>query len=76
MRSAVKTPLAGLNGLAGRLREIGCEVCDAPDGYRILMYRRDEPGWTQGYTGSTRTGRVRSFIRWAGPETNILEELK
>lgn len=63
--------------LAKWLREQGCEVNDERNGYRVLMYRKDNTTWTQLHTGLTANSRVeRNGLRVSGPEASILKPVE
>ena len=58
-----------------KLWEAGCVVQGDTVGWRVLMFRRNETGWTQAHHGLSAGGRSRTWVRWSGPEVHLVQEL-
>ena len=58
-----------------RLWDAGCVVQGDTVGWRVLMFRRDAKGWTQAHHGLTSSGRRRTWVRWSGPEVELIGAL-
>ena len=80
MKSTVKTHFTctveeAVKNLTVKLWDAGCQVQGQKDGWRVLMFRRDEKGWTQAHHGLTAGGKSRTWFCWAGPEVELIGAL-